>query len=90
MIRVAIEIVLLFLLPAAVYFGYVLLARPTASPTAVVNVAPLVWLSIAGAVLVGAMLVYYGLEAGGRGIPEEAHGPADGKEGRVEPGRYRR
>jgi hypothetical protein len=87
MIRVAIEIVLLFLLPAAVYFGYVLLARPNASPAVVVNEAPLVWLSIAGAVLVGAMLVYYGLEAGGRGIPEEAHAPAGSKDGRVRPGR---
>lgn len=90
MIRVAVEIVLLFLLPSAVYFGYALLARPTASPAAVINEAPLAWLSIAGAVLVGAMLVYFGLEAGGRGVPESAYTPAGSKDGRVEPDGYRR
>src|SRR5262249_60941539 len=61
MIRVVLENILLFLLPTAIYFGYVLLMRrpSTATANAVVNEAPLVWLFIAGAVLVVGTLVYY-------------------------------
>ena len=60
MIRVVIENILLFLLPTAMYVGYVLLTRSSASAGAVVNDAPLIWLFITGALLVGATLVYYG------------------------------
>jgi hypothetical protein len=50
MIRVVLENVLLFLLPTAVYFGYVLLTRRSASSAGdVVNEAPLVWLFVIGA-----------------------------------------
>ena len=53
MIRVVIENILLFLLPTAMYVGYVLLTRRTTGPAgAVLNEAPLVWLFTAGAVLV--------------------------------------
>jgi len=88
MIRVGIEMLLLFLLPAAVYFGYVLLARPTAPTTTVVSEAPLVWLFIAGAVLVGATLLYFSLTATG-GSPGKTYTPAHIKDGRVEPGGFK-
>jgi hypothetical protein len=78
MIRVAVEIVLLFLAPTVAYFLYALLARPAASPAAVFNEAPYVWLSIAGAGLVFGMLVYYGWTSGGAGM-DKATAPAHGR-----------
>src|SRR5437016_3850342 len=55
MIRVVIENILLFLLPAAMYVGYVLLTRRgSTSAGTVVSDAPLVWLFVAGALIVAA------------------------------------
>lgn len=88
MIRVAVEIVLLFLLPTAAYFGYALLARPDAPPRAVVNQAPYVWLSLAGAALVGATLVYYGWTASDGGT-DQTYTPAKIKDGQLEPGSFK-
>jgi hypothetical protein len=85
MIRVAVEIVLLFLLPTTAYFLYALLARPAASPAAVFNEAPFVWLSTAGAVLVGGMLTYYAWTAG-EGGAEKAGAPGRSIDGRAAPG----
>ena len=77
MIRVVIENILLFLLPTAMYLGYVLLTRSDTSAGAVVNDAPLIWLFVAGALLVGATLVYYGtITPGGKpgaGLHAAAH-----------------
>jgi hypothetical protein len=84
MIRVAVEIVLLFLLPTVAYFVYALLARPAASPAAVFNEAPFVWLSIAGAALVAGVLIYYGWTSGGGGM-DKAVAPARSIEGRAAP-----
>jgi len=88
MIRVAIELILLFLLPTVAYFGYALLARPDASPRAVVNKAPYVGLSLAGAVLVGATLIYYGWTASDGGT-EQTYTPAKIKDGQLEPGSFK-
>src|SRR5262249_39488283 len=56
--RLIAENILLFLLPTAMYLGYMLLTRRTASPPAAMfSEAPLVWLFVAGALLVGATLV---------------------------------
>jgi Family of unknown function (DUF6111) len=88
MIRVAIEIVLLFLLPTVAYLGYALLARPTASARVVVNEAPYVWLSLAGAVLVGATLIYFGWSASDGGT-DQTYTPAKIKDGRIEPGSFK-
>jgi hypothetical protein len=85
MIRIAVEIVLLFLLPTVAYFVYALLARPAASPAAVFNEAPYLWLSDAGAALVGAFLIYYGWTSGGAGM-DEAVAPARSIDGRAVPG----
>ena len=90
MIRVVIENILLFLLPAAVYVGYMLLVRgANSSSGAIVNDAPLVWLFVAGALLVAATLVYYASITPG-GTPGQVYTPPRmGKDGRIEPGQLK-
>lgn len=84
MIRIIVENVLLFLLPTAMYVGYVLLTRRTTS-AGVINDAPLLWLFVTGAVLVAATLIYYGATATG-GRPDQTYTPPRMKDGRIEPG----
>ena len=90
MIRVVIENILLFLLPAAMYVGYVLLTRRgNTSAGAVVSDAPLVWLFVAGALLVAATLIYYATITPG-GSPGQAYTPPRmGKDGHIEPGQLK-
>ena len=83
--RVVLENILLFLLPTVVYIGYVLLTRSNTSAGTVVNEAPLVWLFITGALLVGATLIYYGTTTPG-GKPGAVYTPPHMKDGRIEPG----
>ena len=52
MIRIAIELVLLFLVPTVAYLGYALLMRPGRPAREAVSEAPLVWLGLSGMVLV--------------------------------------
>lgn len=86
MIRVVVENILLFLLPTAVYLGYVLLTRRTATTgNDIINEAPLVWLFIAGALLVGATLIYYATINPGA-PPGAVYTPPRMKDGRIEPG----
>jgi hypothetical protein len=86
MIRVVIENVLLFLLPSAMYIAYVLLTRRgNTSAGAVINEAPLVWLFVTGALLVGATLVYYATLTPGA-TPGHVYIPPRVKDGRIEPG----
>jgi Family of unknown function (DUF6111) len=87
MIRVVIENILLFVLPAAVYLAYMLLMRSgNTSAGAVINDAPLVWLFMAGALLVAATLIYYATTTPG-GLPGQTYTPPRmGKDGRIEPG----
>jgi hypothetical protein len=85
MIRVAVEIALLFLVPTVAYFVYALLARPAASPAAVFTEAPFVSLSIAGALLVAGVLIYYGWTSGEGGM-DKAGAPVRSIDGRAAPG----
>ena len=85
MIRVVIENILLFLLPTAMYVAYVLLTRRTTEAGTVINEAPLVWLFVAGALLVGATLVYYATITPGA-PPGAVYTPPRMKDGRIEPG----
>ena len=85
MIRVVIENILLFLLPTAMYVGYVLLTRSNTSTGTVINDAPLIWLFVTGALLVGATLVYYGTTTPG-GSPGAVYTPPRMKDGQIEPG----
>jgi hypothetical protein len=85
MIRIVIENILLFLLPTLVYVAYVLLTRTRTSAGTVMNEAPLVWLFVAGALLVGATLVYYATVTPGA-APGAVYTPPHVKDGRIEPG----
>jgi len=89
MIRVIIENVLLFLLPTAMYLGYVLLTRRATSPgDSVLHEAPLVWLFIAGAILVAGTLIYYASITPG-GTVGQVYTPPRVKDGRIEPGQLK-
>lgn len=88
MIRAVIENILLFLLPAAIYVVYVMLIRRSgAGGTTVLADAPLIWLFVAGAVLVVGTLVFYGSTSGGK--PGQVYTPPRMKDGRIEPGHMR-
>jgi hypothetical protein len=90
MIRAVIENVALFLLPSAMYLAYMLLMRrESGSAGAVVNEAPLVWLFVAGALLVAATLVYYATINPGSPAGQTYTPPRMGKDGRVEPGQLK-
>ena len=85
MTRVVLENVLLFLLPTLLYVGYVYFTRePGRGGTRVMDEAPLVWLFIAGAVLVIVTLVAFGSTSGGK--PGQHYEPAVMKDGRIVPG----
>jgi len=91
MIRVVIENILLFLLPAAVYLAYMLMMRrdDNTSAGAIVNDAPLLWLFVAGAVLVAATMIYYATITPS-GSPGQVYTPPRmGKDGRIEPGQLK-
>jgi hypothetical protein len=88
MIRVLIENLMLFLLPAALYLSFAMLRREAGTPTAaVLNGAPLLMLSLLGASLVMAVLALNGHV--GDGKPGQAYEPAVFKDGKVIPGRMR-
>jgi hypothetical protein len=88
MIRVVIENILLFLLPTAVYLGYVLLTRSASTAGEVINEAPLVWLFVLGALCVAATLVYYATVTPG-GKPGQVYVPPRMKNGQIEPGQLK-
>lgn len=93
MIRVVIENVLLFLLPALCYVAYVYFYRQTGSDAKdggkanVLDDAPLIWLFVAGAALVLTTLVFFSSNSGG--LPGQSYQPPTIKDGRIEPGRIR-
>lgn len=88
MIRVVIENVLLFLLPTAMYVGYVLIMRrERQSAMTVLDEAPLLWLFGAGAALVFAVLFAFSKNTGGQ--PGQIYDPPVYKDGKIQPGRSR-
>lgn len=89
MIRLIIENVLLFLLPTAMYVAYMLLTRRTTPAGMIVNDAPLLWLFVAGALLVAATLVYYGATTTGGSPGQKYTPPRMSKDGRIEPGQLK-
>lgn len=89
--RVVIENVLLFLLPAAVYCAWRYLRSDPRSKAlkAVFDGAPLVGLFVAGALLVAATRIYYATTSPG-GPPDLTYTPPRvGKDGRIEPGQLK-
>jgi RsiW-degrading membrane proteinase PrsW (M82 family) len=85
MIRIVIENVLLFLLPTLIYVVYVYIrGREQGNETPVLNDAPLIWLFLAGVVLMLSVLLVFGSTSGWQsGLPYQ---PPVYKDGRIEPG----
>lgn len=89
MMRIVIENILLFLLPTLVYVAYIALMRRNASSAgAVLNEAPLIWLFIIGALIVGATLAYYATITPG-GKPGDLYIPPHMQNGHIEPGQLK-
>lgn len=85
MIRIVVENILLFLLPTIVYVAYVYMTREEKPGAArVLEDAPLIWLFVAGAIIVVVVLVTFGSRTGG--IPGQTYTPPVLKDGRIEPG----
>jgi hypothetical protein len=92
MIRIALECALVFLLPAALYFGYHFIAGDRInsasgtpkSPAEIIDEAPLVWLFALGTILLfGSLLAFATLQEPGLDKPYE---PAVYKDGKIQPG----
>lgn len=89
MIRIIIENILLLLLPTLFYIAYVYLTVGSKNAKQkVLNDAPIVWLFVAGVVLVLIVLVVFGSSNGGR--PGEAYQPPVFKDGKIVPGHIKR
>jgi len=85
MIRIVIENILLFLLPTIVYVAYVYMTRDEKpGATRVLDDAPLVWLFLAGAILMLVTLITFGSMSGGK--PGQTYTPPAFKDGHIEPG----
>jgi hypothetical protein len=85
MIRIVAENVLIFLLPTIIYVLYVYMTREEKpGATRVLDDAPLIWLFIAGAILVVVTLVTFGSMSGGK--PGQVYTPPSFKDGHIEPG----
>jgi hypothetical protein len=88
MIRTIIEVILVFLLPSAVYVSFALLGRSKGtSVTAILNRAPILALSLVGAALVMGAMAFFGNV--GDGKPGQAYEPAVFENGKVTPGRMK-
>lgn len=89
--RLVLENVLLFLLPAALYFAWQLMRTEAGTPqrTEVLQKPPLVALFVAGVMLVGATRIYYATTSPG-GAPSLSYTPPRmGKDGTIEPGQLK-
>jgi heme A synthase len=85
MIRIVAENIALFLLPTIVYIAFIYLTREDKpGATSVLDDAPLIWLFVAGAVLVVVTLATFGSVTGGK--PGQVYTPPSLKDGRIEPG----
>ena len=88
MIRTVIEVILVFLLPSAIYVSFAMLGRRRGtSVTAVLDRAPILALSLLGVSMVIAAMVFFGNV--GDGKPGQAYEPAVFENGKVTPGRMR-
>ena len=92
MIRIALECALVFLLPAALYFGYHMVAKDMLqrntgapkTPAEILDEAPLVWLFALGTILLfGSLLAFATLQEPGIDKPYE---PAIYKDGKITQG----
>jgi Family of unknown function (DUF6111) len=85
MIRIVLENVVLFLLPAFAYFTFKLATRRNETPAVrVVEEAPLAALFVIGSLLMVGTLVLFGSNQGGR--PGQEYQPGVLKDGKIVPG----
>jgi Family of unknown function (DUF6111) len=85
MIRIFIENLLLFLAPTLIYLAYVLVRRHlSGGQSEVWNDAPLLWLFVAGVLLMVSTLIIFGSTSGWQ--PGQAYQPPVYKDGKIEPG----
>lgn len=84
MVRIVLENILLFFLPAGIYVAWVWLTR-TDPKKGLFDGAPLIWLVVAGTALVFLVLIAFGSTSGGR--PDQKYVPPVLKDGKIEPGR---
>ena len=90
MIRIALELILLFLLPTVAYLGYALLMRPDRPAREVIDRRPWSGSGSAGAVLVFGTLIYYGSTTDTiKGGLNQTYTPARIKDGQIEPGHFK-
>lgn len=88
MLRLIIENMILFLLPSLAYFTYVYL-RMSDQPAKRANIwddAPLLWLLLAGTVMVLVVTLSFATFEGGK--PGQKYIPPHMEKGRVVPGRF--
>jgi TRAP-type C4-dicarboxylate transport system permease small subunit len=85
MIRIVIENLLLFLAPTLIYAGYVYVRRRgDGNGTPVLSDAPLIWLFLAGLLLMVSTLLIFGTTSGWQ--PGQAYQPPVYKDGKIQPG----
>ncbi len=89
--RIIVENIILFLLPACLYVGYMVLVRRTGqSPRQVMDDAPLLMLFIAGIGLIAATLLIFGVRgAEDEGRAGQAYEPSVYKDGKLFPGKVK-
>jgi hypothetical protein len=83
-VRQFFEIVLPLILPTALYFGYVLLARARGATTT--PEMPWVWLGLAGGLLLG--VTFVALAVFGGASPSDVYLPPKIVNGTVQPGHF--
>jgi hypothetical protein len=90
-LRIIVENIILFLLPACLYVGYAVLVRQTGQSTRqVMDDAPLLMLFIAGIGLIAATLLVFGVRgAEDEGRAGQAYEPSVYKDGKLIPGKVR-
>ena len=89
--RIVFENIILFLLPACLYVGYMVLVRRTGQSTRqVMDDAPLLMLFIAGIGLIAATLLIFGVRgAEDEGRAGQAYEPSVYRDGKLIPGKVR-
>lgn len=87
MIRVVLEVVVLFLLPTLAYLAYAYLTRDEGSQASLWDGAPVIWLIVAGAILALSVLVIFGNTSGGQ--PGQLYVPPEVKDGKIIPGHFK-
>ena len=86
MIRIAFEIIVLFLLPTVVYLAYAFLVRADEPRTNIWNGLPVLWLIAAGTALAFTVLIVFGDTSGGK--PGQIYVPPEMKDGHIVPGHF--